>query len=165
MNPSLRSLARRVAPNSSSAPPPLDAAFVARVRERLEPVLAPTGFVFARTDGGTSDEDRPAHATVVRFEVDAEPFVARYPGAAGHLRTEGSPLELWAELDHDRDAVRFELESWHLSALLAVVRSGPGAPPRRRQLDDDTVTALAPDAALDRAVDLLRRLFDAAASR
>jgi hypothetical protein len=163
MHPSLRSLVRRVGP--SPATPPLDDAFVARVRERLGPVVAPAGFVFAGADAGRDDEHRPANATVVRFEVGAESFVARYPGVAGHLRTEGSPVELWAELDGDRDAVRFELESWHLSALLAVVRSGPGAPPRRRQLDDDTITSLAPEAALDRAADLLRRLFDAAASR
>lgn len=163
MNPSLRSLVRRVAP--SPAAPPFDHAFVAEVRRRLQPVVAPAGFVFTGADAGRDDEDRPANVTVVRFEVAAEAFVERHPGAAGHLRTEGSPLELWAEFDVDRAAVRFELESWHLSALLAVVRSGPGAPPRRRQLDDGTIASLPPTAALDRAVDLLRRLFDAAAPR
>ncbi len=163
MNPSLRSLVRRVAPGAT--PSPFDDAFAGRVRERLEPVLAPAGFVFAGTDVGRADEDRPRTATVVRFEASPEAFVDRYPRAAGHLRAEGSPLELWAELDHDRDAVRFEFESWHLSALLAVVRAGPGAPPRRRRLDDDAITSLAPDAALDRAADLLRRLLDAAAPR
>ena len=160
MKPSLRGLVRRVGP--SPATPSLDDAFVARVREVLEPVLAPSGFVFVRAEAGA---DRAARTTVVTFEVAAEPFTARYPGTVGHLRSEGSPLSLWAELDADRDAVRLELESWQLSALLAVVRAGPGAPPRRRQLDDAAVSSLPPDAALDRAADLLRRLFDAAASR
>lgn len=163
MNPSLRSLVRRVAPGPAS--PSIDDAFVADVRRRLEPLVGPAGFVFTGADAGRGDEDRPANATVVRFEVAAVAFSDRYPGTAGHLRTEGSPLELWAELDADRDAVRLELESWHLSALLAVVRSGPGAPARRRQLDDGAITSLAPEAALDRAVDLLRRLFDVAAPR
>ncbi len=163
MNPSLRSLVRRVTPGPAA--PPLDEAFVARVRERLGPVLAPAGFLFAGADAGRDDEDRPRTATVARFEVSPEAFVDRYPGVAGHLRVEGSPLELWAELDHDRDAVRLELESWHLSALLAVVRAGPGAPPRRRRLDDEAITSLVPDAALERAGDLLRRLLDAAARR
>jgi hypothetical protein len=163
MNPSLRSLVRRVA--AGPAAPSLDDAFVARVRKRLEPVIAPAGFVFTGADAGRGDEDRPSAATVVRFAVAAQPFVAGHPGVAGHLRDEGSPLELWAELDADRDAVRLEFESWHLSALLAVVRAGPGAPPRRRRLDDDTIAALGPEAALDRAAELLRRLFDAASPR
>jgi hypothetical protein len=160
VKPSLRSLVRRVTP--SPAIPPLDDAFVARVREVLEPVLAPSGFVFARAEPGA---DRTTRTTVVTFEVDAEPFVARYPRTAGHLRSEGSPLSLWAELDADRDAVRLELESWQLSALLAVVRAGPGAPPKRRHLADDAVSSLSPDATLERAAALLRRLFDAAAAR
>jgi hypothetical protein len=163
MNPSLRSLVRRVAPGPAS--PPIAAAFVAEVRRRLEPLVGPAGFVFTGADSGRDDEQRPANATVVRFEVAAELFSARYPGTAGHLRTEGSPLELWAELDGDRDTVRFELESWQLSALLAVVRSGPGAPARRRQLDDAATASLAPEAALDRAAELLRRVFAAAAPR
>jgi hypothetical protein len=163
MNPSLRSLVRRVTPGPAA--PPIDAAFVADVRQRLEPLVGPAGFVFAGADAGRDDEDRPTKVTVVRFEVAAEAFVADHPGTAGHLRTEGSPLELWAELDADRDVVRFELESWQLSALLAVVRSGTGAPPRRRQLDDEAIASLPPAAALDRAVELLRRLLDAAAPR
>jgi hypothetical protein len=164
VNPSLRSLLQRVGQGATPSSP-LDDVFVERVRERLEPLLAAAGFAFAGSDGGRDDEDRPANATVVRFEVAAEAFVADHPGVAGHLRTDGSPLELWAELDQDRHAVRFELESWQLSALLAVVRAGPGAPPRRRQLDDAAANSLPTDAALDRAAELLRRLLDAAAPR
>ena len=156
---SLRGLVRRVGPGPAT--PPLDDAFIAYVRERLEPVLVPSGFVFSRADAGVH---RGGRTTAVRFAVDAEPFVTRYPGVVGHLRSEGSALELWTELDVDRGSVSFRIEDWQLPALLAAVRAGPGAPPRRRRTDE-TMGLIGWDAALDRGVELLRRLFDAAAPR
>lgn len=140
----------------------VDAPFVADVRARIDPVVADTGFAFVAAEPVGPPGPR---STVVRYRAEPEAFAARFPGTAGQLRSEGSPLELWFALDEARRTVRVGLESWQPSALLAVVRAGPGAPPRRRELDDADVRSLPPEPALDRAQDLLRRLFEAAAPR
>lgn len=160
MMASLRGLVQRVA--RSPVPPPLDDAFVRRVRDELEPLLASSGFAFQRAEPSVDGDTR---STVVRYVTNPGAFAARFPAIRGHLRTEGSPLELGVALDADRRTVATKLEGWELSALLAAVRAGPGAPPPRRHLDDGEAAALPPDAAIDRAAELLRRLFDAAAPR
>ena len=164
---SLQSLARRVGRRAST--PAVDEAFVADVRARLEPSLEEAGFAFDRAEplaaaaGAAAPTGR--RGVAVRYQVDPEPFLARFPGLAGHLRSEGDPLELSVMLDAARGTVRTELESFELAALLAVVRAGPGAPARRRELESGASEPLPVELALDRAVELLRRLVDAAAAR
>ena len=138
----------------ASTTAPVDAVFVARVRERIEPPLATAGFDFVTAEAAA---DARRRSTVVRYRADPGTFIQRFPGARGLLRAEGAPLEFWIARDADAGTVTSELESFEPAALLAAVRAGPGAPPRRRHVEGVPTASF--EEAVDRDAELLTRFL------
>ena len=167
----LRALVRRVGPRRLARTRRHEAATeLADTRASLEPILTAAGFTYV---GARSDAGGRGRVVVARYQADAPTFVARFARSAGHLRDDGSPLTLTVTHDLDRrrgraSPIQVRLEDFDLEALLAAVRAGRGAAPRRRRLPDrrrDGPTPRDPTSARVHVADLLRRLFDAAGQR
>lgn len=145
--------------------PEVDGEFVRTVREHLDPVLLPAGFVFGGANAGVSSgpaflavgEPSPPptwfRETTVLYEAVPAELVARYPALRDHVDADGGCADLWVALDVDRRTVRVELEGRDVRWLLAAVRGD-------RPAESGPIPADAP--AVGGAAATVRQLLDVA---